>query len=221
MGLQEIERQAYLARVAAAARHTDWMLLAYALMSNHIHWAAVAGTAPLERFVKPLHGGFALWLNRTHGTLGPVFAHRPKSIAMPPDDGARLLAYIHNNPVRAHVVSDPMASPWTSHRAYLGLAQAPPWLAVEHGLQLCGFDATPPGRQAFHRFVCAQAGALRDPVLSGDGLARTRAQVRSHVGAPVELSSAQLQAPGQPSHWVLAPPDTPLRPRWQGSRGRW
>ena len=62
-------------------------------------------------------------------------------------------------------MADPADSPWTSHRAYLGLVEPPPWLPVERGLALCGFDASARGRLAFHEFVCAQRGDDAD----GDG----------------------------------------------------
>jgi GAF domain-containing protein len=211
------ERRAYLARVDSAIAHTDWTLLGYALMSSHIHWAAVAGNCPLEYFTKSLHGGFARWLNRRQGALGPVLAERPTTVVMPPDDCGVLLAYIHNNPVRAGVAAGPAESSWSSHRAFLGLEAAPAWLAVERALALCGFDATAQGRQEFHRFVCARAASPRDPVLSGDVLSATRMRVRASAGAPVEIGTLQLGAGQRPRCSVLAVPGTPIRRRWSGS----
>lgn len=125
---------------------TDWHPLAYALMSSHIHWAARSGREPARRFLQPLHTSFALWLNRTDHTLGPVFAARFAAIACSEEQAALVIAYIHNNPVRAGVVADPADSSWTSHRAYLGLEPLPPWLDVEQGLSLCGYSASPSGR---------------------------------------------------------------------------
>jgi hypothetical protein len=89
-----------------------------------------------------------------------VFAARHTSVVCPAERAAALLAYVHNNPVRAGVVPLPEESEWTSHRAYLGLAPAPAWLDVARGLSLCGFDVTPRGRLAFQEYVAGQA-ALR------------------------------------------------------------
>jgi REP element-mobilizing transposase RayT len=150
-------RDEYLRRVPAAIARTDWTVLAFALMSSHVHWALRAGSRPSAAFIKPLHTGFAGWLNATQGRLGPVFADRHRSVTCEGESAASLLAYIHNNPVRAGVVSNPSDSSWTSHRAYLGLAAAPKWLDVEGGLQLCGFPVTTTGRDAFHAFVVARA----------------------------------------------------------------
>ncbi|MCG8419505.1 MAG: hypothetical protein MJE77_16360, partial [Proteobacteria bacterium] len=75
----DAQRENYLSRVARVVSHTDWTLLGYALLSTHIHWAAVAGNKPLWQFAKPLHCGFARWLNITDSTFGPVFAERPSA----------------------------------------------------------------------------------------------------------------------------------------------
>src|SRR5688500_390704 len=147
------ERRNYLDRVPRALVRSDWSPRSYCVMSSHVHWGARAGHLPSASFIKPLHVGTAAWLNKIQGRLGPVFADRHRSIICDPQHAARLVAYIHNNPVRAGVVSDPADSDWSSHRAYLGLVEAPPWLDVEAGLLACGFEPTVSGRLAFHEFV--------------------------------------------------------------------
>ena len=209
-------RDAYLRRVAAVAPRTDWILLGYALMSTHIHLAAVAGKEPLWRWVKPLHTGFALHLNRVQDTLGPVFANRPTTVAMWPEECGRLLSYIHNNPVRAGVARETLESTWTSHGAYAGQTPARPWLAVEMGLALSGFDADAAGRQQFHEFVAARAHLGRDPQLCGDALNQARVRVRAALDSPVELSSMVLDGENRTRSEILASPGTPIRQRWDG-----
>lgn len=216
--VSEQERDAYLLRLSAALARCDWTLLGFALMGNHVHLCALAGQLPSMTLIKPAHTGFAGWLNRSQGTLGPVFAQRHKTIVVPPEHALRLLAYLHNNPVRARLADSPSASSWTSHRAYVGLDPAPPWLQVEQGLHLCGFATSEAGRQAFHQAVCDRAGLPRDPELSGEDWAAVRARVRQRVGAPVEIGAAALAAaPGAGAeHSIVAKPATPLRPRWPG-----
>jgi putative transposase len=145
----EEERAEYLRRLGAAFGRSDWTLLGYALMSSHVHLCALAGEEPSAPLMRGLHGGFAGWLNRRQGRLGPSFADRYQTVVCPAERALELLAYLHNNPVRAGVVRDPAASPWTSHGAYLE-RRGPPWLARERGLALCGLDGTAAGRRAFH-----------------------------------------------------------------------
>jgi hypothetical protein len=143
--------------VDAALLDSDWQLLAYALMPDRIHWLAVAGETPLSRFIKPLHVGFALWLNRTQRHAGPVFAERPRTLESELSDTADLIAYIHNTPVREGHAQEASQSRWTSHRTYLGLDPAPRWLQMERGLELCGMiDET--GGARFAEYVSGQPG---------------------------------------------------------------
>lgn len=182
-------REEYLTRVAAVVGRTDWRPLAFALMSSHVHWVMEAGEQPSWAFVKPLHAGFAAWLNRRHRRLGPVFAERHRTIVCAESAVAVLLAYVHNNPVRAGLVSDPAASTWTSHRAFAGLQRAPPWLDEERGLLLAGFMSTPAGRRAFHDFVVERSGDVRCSIVSESGLGQLRAHERAQLQAPVEIGS--------------------------------
>jgi REP element-mobilizing transposase RayT len=185
-------REEYLERAARAFARTDWVALGYALMSSHVHWVARAGTASSDALLRGLHCGFSGWLNRTTGRLGPVFADRHRNVECASDTALALLAYVHNNPVRARIVSDPAQSSWTSHRAYVGVDAAPPWLDVELGLKLCGLELSKAGRAAFQAFVLERRDDSRQRQFSAQHLARTRAGQRRLVSLPVELSSPKI-----------------------------
>jgi REP element-mobilizing transposase RayT len=134
----EEEREAYFRFFAHALSESDWRCLAYALMSNHIHLAMIAGRRSLESWAKRVHSPFAQWMNRRHERLGPLMADRPKDFAITPEKVGSVIAYIHNNPVRAGVVDCARKSTWTSHRAYVGDMVTPAWLHVTEGLALTG-----------------------------------------------------------------------------------
>lgn len=145
------DRALYVKLLGRAIAMSDWILLAYAVMSNHIHLLTVAGQQRFEDWIRRVHSPFARWMNARNGGLGQKFVRGPTDYAVPPERVARVIAYIHNNPVRAAVVDDPRASSWTSHQAYVGIVPAPPWLDVGEGLRRAGFaDVT-----AFDRFVAA------------------------------------------------------------------
>jgi hypothetical protein len=182
-------RHEYLRRAPGLLERTQWRAFAFALMSSHVHWAVAASSEPSSAWVKPLHAGFAQWLNASQRRLGPVFADRHRSLSFEGQSFAVLIAYIHNNPVRAGVVSDPAQSDWTSHRAYIGLEPAPSWLDVEHGLWLCGLSTSAADRREFHRFVVARSCDPRCVALSGGDLQQRRTRARAALAAPVELAS--------------------------------
>lgn len=212
------ERREYLRRVTDVLTHTDTRPLGYALMSSHTHWVCLLGAVPPRRFIQPLHGGFGTWYNRRSGRLGPLFAGRFTDVVCPQERTALLLAYVHNNPVRAGVIRDPAESDWTSHRAYLGIASEPalPWLDVAAGLCASGFDASPSGRAHFHDFVLSQRAGARDPVLSGGDERESRRRARLAAGGPCEISDAMTTAEQGSRREVVIVPGGVLRPRWPG-----
>jgi len=132
------ERSYYLRLLGNAMSRTDWRLLAYAVMSNHIHLAFIGGARPSESWSRRINSPYTNWYNELHDRIGPLFASRAKMWVTRTEHVASLIAYIHNNPVRARVVRRAATSTWTSHRAYVGLSGVPSWLHCERGLELAG-----------------------------------------------------------------------------------
>lgn len=131
------ERAVYLRLLGRAIGESDWHCTAYALMSNHIHIGAIAGKQSLASWSKRVNSPFAHWMNRRHDRIGPVMADRPRSYAIKSEREAYMVAYIHNNPVRAGVVGRALDSSWTSHRYYVN-EKAPAWLETELTLERLG-----------------------------------------------------------------------------------
>jgi hypothetical protein len=77
-------------------------------------------------------------MNSRHDRIGSMFVRGPKALHVNRDGVGNVIAYIHNNPVRAGVVGAARESMWTSHRGYLDVAP-PAWLHVQEGLALSGF----------------------------------------------------------------------------------
>lgn len=128
------DRALYLRYLGRALENSDWRCFSYALMSSHIHLGMVAGTSPLETWTKRAHGPFASAINLSLDRIGPVFARGPKDHAVEDSRIPALIAYQHNNPVRAGVVKRATQSTWTSHAAYLGRCTPPPWLDIDYGM---------------------------------------------------------------------------------------
>jgi len=148
----ELERGVYLRLLGHALDESDWRCFGYAVMNNHIHLSLVAGVHSLESWIRRVHSPFADWMNRKYDRIGNVFVRGPKDIETPPERVGAVIAYIHNNPVRAGVVGAPALSDWTSHHAYLGIKPAPRWLHVDEGLARAGFE----DRDAFDAWVCTR-----------------------------------------------------------------
>jgi putative transposase len=156
----EQERRDYLHLLGRALTSSDWKCLSYAVMSNHIHLAAVAGNDPLHSWIRRVHAPFADMMNRAYDRIGAMFVRGPKARLVADDAVGSVIAYIHNNPVRAGVVDDARGSTWTSHRAYVGLATVPRWLDVREGLARSGFD----NAVAFEKWAANPVPARLDEV---------------------------------------------------------
>lgn len=139
----------------------------------------------VDRWAKPLDTWLALFLNLRQGRHGPVIQDRPKTVYMPPDRAS--LPYLHNNPVRAGRPAEQSHPLWTSHAAYLGEHSPPRGLAIEMGLDLCGYSSSTDGREAFSRLVVARAAEQDEEWLSPPDAEVQRSRARHACGAPTEL----------------------------------
>ena len=186
----DAERAHYLGLLGATLRRTDARVLAWCVMSNHVHLVVQAGQQPLWRLMKAVHVGYANWKNHRDARIGPLFAGRYKAILVDQEEYLlELVRYVHLNPVRAQVVGRPEDSMWSSHRAYVGLEKAPPWLGTRDVLERFG-DETLSARQGFADFVAEGIEGERSPLLSGDGRDALRRVMMPMLGDGRRVSDA-------------------------------
>lgn len=183
----DTERRKYLRLLGNAFGATDWKLLAYALMSNHIHVHAVAGRLPMSSWTKRVNSPFVRWMNKRHDRLGGMMADRARDYAVLPENEGAVIAYIHNNPVRAGIAADAAGSSWTSHRAYLGLDEAPPWLNIDEGFSRARVG-TP---EAFEQLVRDGASVGRAELMT---LGNAKSRGALVMATPVSTVAASVVA---------------------------
>jgi len=139
------DRELYLRRLAHYRDRFRFRIYAYCLMSNHVHLALETGPVPLSRIVLALHGSYAQTFNQRHQRVGHLFQGRYKALVVQKASYLlELVRYIHENPVKAGLVSEARLYRWSSDRFYRG-AHAPDWLDTRGLLELLGAD---PGRAA-------------------------------------------------------------------------
>lgn len=105
--------------IGDAVGASDARLLAYAVMSNHLHLVLQQGRWSLGRVMQPLLRRVALLMHSLDGTQGHVF-ERPfhDRACMDPHHVRNAIVYVHLNPVRASIVDHPADYPWSSHGLY-------------------------------------------------------------------------------------------------------
>lgn len=146
--------QKMLKLIADTKRKLPFYFYSYCLMPNHIHLLVERQQEAISRIMHRVLTAYSRYYNRKNGRVGHLFQKRYKAILCQSDQYlAELIRYIHLNPVRAKMVSNPAAFRYSSHRAYLGMDE--PWL-VDVDAVLRYFGATKKlARERFEVFVNA------------------------------------------------------------------
>jgi len=127
----DIDYARYVELLGLAAVRFGWLVPSYCLMPNHVHLLVVVPLGNLSQGMQWLHGTYAQWFNRRHGLQGHVFDGRFRSKLVEGEQYRfHVQRYIEMNPNRAGLVRHPAEWRWSSHRAIMGLAPAPPWLDI-------------------------------------------------------------------------------------------
>ena len=114
-------------------------LYAFCWMNNHVHMALQAPDTPLSKMMQSLSQRYTRWFNHRYDRVGHLFQGRYKAILIENNEYlVELIRYIHLNPVRAKLVTDPLDYKASSHGAYLNCNTAPPWLSIDLGLKQFG-----------------------------------------------------------------------------------
>lgn len=169
------DREDFIERLEDVSSNTSLQILAWSLLSNHLHLVVRTGARPLSAAMRKLLTGYATKFNLRHARTGHVFQNRYKSIVVEEEPYLlELVRYVHLNPLRAGEVETMDGldrHPWAGHSAIMGRV-ARPWQAVDQVLQLYAGRATA-ARRAYRAFVQQGVTRGRRPELQGGGLIRS------------------------------------------------
>jgi putative transposase len=114
-------------------------LHAYCWMKNHVHMALQVSNKPLAKLMQNISQRYTQWFNKRHDGVGHLFQGRYKAILVDGDAYLlELIRYIHLNPVRAELVTDPGDYQFSSHSIYIGNVKCPEWVTVNLALSRFG-----------------------------------------------------------------------------------
>lgn len=176
-------------------------LHAYSLMDNHYHLLIETPLANLSRFVRHVAGVYTQRFNRIHGTDGPLFRGRFKSILVQKEDYfLELLRYIHLNGTRAGRFASPRQDFQCSYSEYLGERPAASWLTTSFGLSFFG-RAVNSARAQFEEFVQKgvpdSIGKMMDgnrwPAILGSQSFRQDVRAKLALDQSLDLETPQLK----------------------------
>ena len=134
----DADRELYLLRLRHYRERFEFRLVAYCLMTNHVHLAVETGEVALSRVVHGLQSSYTQAFNRRHQRSGHLFQGRYKAFLVDADRYfLALLRYIHCNPLEARVTERAEDFRWSSDRFYRR-GRAPDWFDLDRGYFLMG-----------------------------------------------------------------------------------
>ncbi len=161
--LDETDYSTFLSILAEVTGRFDLECWLYCLMRNHYHLALRTRKANLSNAVRHLNGRYAQWWNARHAHVGHVFQGRFKAqIVEAQGYLANLCRYIMLNPVRAGLVDDVAAWPWSSYHALAGRCATPAFLTCAPVLSMYGAASRRTQSQCFRAHVSAGDAAEQE-----------------------------------------------------------
>jgi len=181
----------FLSLLGVACQRFGLELWSYVLMPNHYHLVIKTEKGNLSRAMQWLAVSYAVWHNKRHGRAGHLLQGRFKSFVISEERYlARLIAYVHRNPVRAGLVERLAEYEWSSY-GYLGYGKGEcEGVPREAVLRLFGGDGK--GFRSAVQEYSEEEGSLLEDLRhgvflgSGDGLERLRGliKVKAHPEKP-------------------------------------
>lgn len=130
--INERDRERFLEYLEEAVERYGIVVHTYCLMTTHYHMLVETPQANLSSAIKWVNVSYAAYFNRKRTRNGHLFQGRFKSILVDADEYLKPLSrYIHLNPIRASMVEEIEAYPFSSYPAFIGKVKPPKWLQTD------------------------------------------------------------------------------------------
>src|SRR6056297_2861757 len=116
------DNEMFLVTLDEYKKQSGYKLFAYCLMGNHLHLLLKTEKEDLGQIFQRIGASYVYWYNRKYDRTGHLFQARFKSEVVDTDNYLfAVLRYIHQNPVKARMVTRLEDYAWSSYGEYLGL----------------------------------------------------------------------------------------------------
>ncbi|MFY3790508.1 transposase [Ureibacillus sp. MALMAid1270] len=182
------DKQRFLEILQKYREISQYVLYSYCLMDNHIHLLLKEGEEELSVAMKRICSSYVYWFNWKYGRFGHLFQERFKSENVENTVYfITVLRYIHQNPLKAGLVSNVFDSQWTSVNDYLHNSKN---IDIDYGLQLFSKDRT----KAIQLYIDYMQQQNNDQCLEVHyNIKKTDQEVRDYLYTFGIANSSQLQ----------------------------
>ena len=126
--LDDLDRRHYLGLLQHVCSVLEWRVLAWCLMTNHVHLVVEVRDGTISKGMQLVCGDYAQGFNWRHGLTGHLFQGRFRAEAVVDEAYLfELSRYVDLNPERAGAVRRPERWMWSSCRAHLNLEPPRPF----------------------------------------------------------------------------------------------
>ena len=113
------DRSKFLDLLCRFKKECGFELFGYCLMGNHVHLLIKENAVPLERIIKKIGTAYVYYFNQKYDRVGHLFQDRFRSEVVHDDPQLlQTLRYIHRNPVKAGMCSEPEEYSFSSYLQY-------------------------------------------------------------------------------------------------------
>jgi REP-associated tyrosine transposase len=114
------DRRRYLEKLSYYCQDKKVDLLAYCLMSNHVHLLLETPQGNLSKMMQAFQTSYTVYFNKRHGRTGHVFEQRYKAMLVEKDNYLlQVSRYIHLNAMSAKLAERAQDYRWCSYGSYL------------------------------------------------------------------------------------------------------
>lgn len=115
------DKEKFIETLKVYKKESGYELYGYCLMSNHIHLLLKEGRESISITMKRISSSYVYWYNFKYERCGHLYQERYKSETVE-DDGYFfiVLRYIHQNPVKAGIITEVGEYKWSSYNEYAG-----------------------------------------------------------------------------------------------------
>ena len=117
------DREKLLDVIKTCKEKSGYKVYGYCLMDNHVHLLIQEEDEQLDSIMKRIGVSYVYWYNWKYNRTGHLFQDRYKSEPVETDEYfLTVLRYIHQNPIKAGLVSELCHYRWSSYNAYINLS---------------------------------------------------------------------------------------------------